>query len=616
MTAPKPIFEDSHLADTLGVLRKRWRTLLATFVGFMGVAALVTFRLPPVYQAEARIVIGAGHSRALMGEGVLALESYFLERRSFETQLEVIQSEPVAVRAAERLGWIDAESRPEERIRRAATVKGALEVQHLRDTRIVLLRARDSSPERAQAIVNAVAEAYIDFAEEQGAQARNRSVAWLTQEIELLREKLRGSEEKLVAYLAEAEVQPGPGEGRTPEVGPVDETLRTQLATAELELTQLLGRYGHLHPKVQEVRKRVGGLRERIARAQLSRAEESRRLIQYRLLKRDAELDQEMYDVLLKKLKEADINDQVTEADIRILEAARRPGAAIAPRTARNLGVAAVLGLCLAVLTAFLVEYFDRSVGTAEEVTRTLGLATLGVVGSFGRRRSEALAVEAGGSLGESFRTLRTNLRFSHVDLPRRVVLVTSTGPEEGKSTVVANLGASLAQSGRRTLVIDTDLRRPSLHRALGGPRSRGLADILAGDASPEEAIRGTRIAGLDMLPCGTVPANPAELIESARLQELLRALRGRYEYVILDSPPAGGLVDASLLSSLADGVLFVIEPGRFDWRAIRGALRQLERAGARVYGAVLNKADADETASLYGYYAETVPGRAAAGAA
>ena len=616
MNARVPVVEEGHLADTLAVLRKRWRLLVASFVGFVGVATLITLRLPPVYEAETRMVIGSGRSQGLMSEGFLALESYFLERRSFETQLEVIRSEPVAMRAAEGLGWIDPGTPEPERLRRATGVKNAVSVDHLRETRIVRVRARDGTAERAQAIANAVAEAYIRFAEEQGAQARNRSVSWLRQEIEVLREKLRDTEEKLIGYLQGAELEPALAGTDSSQGAPVDQTLRSQLATAELELTQLLGRYRNLHPEVQEARKRVAGLRAQIARSQSNRAEESHRLIHYRMLKREAELDREMYDVLLKKLKEADINDQVTEADVRILERAKRPAAPIAPRTQRNLGVAAVLGLCLALLLAYLAEYFDRSVGSPDEVVSALGIATLGVVGSFGRRRSEGLAVEAGGSLGEAFRTLRTNLRFSHVDLRRRVVLVTSTGPEEGKSTVVANLGASLAQSGRRTLVIDTDLRRPSLHRTLGTPRSRGLADILAGDATLAQAIRETRLGGLDVLPCGTVPANPAELIESTRLQELLASLRARYEYVILDSPPAGGLVDASLLSSLADGVLFVIEPGRFDWRAIRNTLRQLERAGARVYGAVLNKATGEGQAALYGYYAEPAPARPAPEAA
>ncbi len=603
-----PLPESHHLADHLAILRKRWRTAMAALLGFMAVAAAVNYRLPPVYQATARVVIGSGGGHGLLSDGITPLEGYFLERRSFETQLEVIRSEPVAMRAAEALGWIGADSSAEERERRAAAVKGAISVDHLRDTRIVLLRASDSSPTRAQALANAVAAAYIAFAQEQGDQARSRSVAWLTEEIEALREKLRRSEERLVDYLATEQIDLAGVEEATPrDPSAAAEAVRTQLAAAEAELAELLGRYRTLHPKVQEARQRVAGLRARIARSQSERAQESRKLIQYRLLKRDAELDQQMYEVLLKKLKEADVSGAIDEPDIRVLEAAKRPGAPVAPRLVRNMAVSAVLALCLAVLLAYGVEYFDRSVGSAEDVQRAVGLATLGVVSVFPRRRRDAgLAVEgAGSAAGEMFRTLRTNLRFSHVDRPRRVVLVTSTGPEEGKSTVVANLGASLAQSGRRTLVIDTDLRRPSLHHVLGLARGAGLADVLAGDARLEDAVRPTRIGGLDALVCGTVPVNPAELIESARLQTLLGHLRGLYEYVILDSPPAAGLVDASLLSSIADGVLFVIEPRRFDLRAIRAALRQLGRAGARVYGVVLNKAPRDQEASLYGYYAE-----------
>jgi capsular exopolysaccharide synthesis family protein len=252
------------------------------------------------------------------------------------------------------------------------------------------------------------------------------------------------------------------------------------------------------------------------------------------------------------------------------------------------------------------VEYFDRSIATPEDVQRAVGLPTLGVVGTFPRGlRAGALAVEGAGGVGEMFRTLRTNLRFTHVDVPRHVVLVTSTGPEEGKSTIVANLGASLAQSGRRTLVVDTDLRRPALHRVLGAARQVGLADVLAGDAALAQVIRPTRVAGLDVLAAGTVPANPAELIESARLAALVNELRAGYEWVLLDSPPSAGLVDASLLSAVADGVLFVVEPGRFDLRVVRAALRQLDRAGARVYGVVLNKAPRDPGVELYGYYGE-----------
>jgi tyrosine-protein kinase Etk/Wzc len=490
----------------------------------------------------------------------------------------------------------------------SSAVKSAISVQHLRDTRIVLLRARDSSPERAKALANAVAQAYIDFAEEQGSQARSRSVAWLSDEIEGLRDTLRTSEERLVDYLAAENIETSEMEAWSGAAsGGVDEAMRTQLSTAELELSQLLGRYRTRHPKVEEARERVGHLRGAIVRDQAARTEESRKLIQYRLVKRDAELDQEMYAVLLKKLKEADVSGGIAESNIRVLERAKEPRVPIAPRTIRNMGVAVVIAICLALGLAIAVEYFDRSLGSAEEVSRAVGLPTLGVVSVFSRgRREDGLAIDApGGSVGEMFRTLRTNLRFSHVDLPRRVVLVTSTGPQEGKSTIVANLGASLAQSGRRTLVVDTDLRKPSLHRVLATPKNDGVADVLAGDISLSQAVRATRVQGLDVLVAGTVPANPAELIESARLQALISELRESYEYVLLDSPPAAGLVDASLLSAVADGVLFVVESRRFDLRVLRAALRQLDRAGAKLYGVVLNKAPRRDGVELYGYYAE-----------
>jgi capsular exopolysaccharide synthesis family protein len=608
MTETQLRLDENHLADYLGVIRKRWRTVLATFLGFVTVAGIITFRLPSVYRATARIVIGTGVAKGLLNEGSTPWEGYFLERRSFETQLEIIRSEPVAELAAEILGWGDETTSKARREQLASKIQASVSVQHLRDTQIVLLRAVDSSPDRARDIANAVAAAYIDYTRAEGDDARSRSMAWLTSEIESLREQLRHSEERLVDYLATEQIDLAGAESTTPRDSTAsDESLRRNLAAAELELSELLGRYRGRHPKVVETRARVDSLRRRLVEAQGGRAEDHRKLIQYRLLKRDADLDREMYEVLLKKLKAVDVREGLSDANIRILEHARQPTVPIEPRVFRNLVIAALLGLCLAITLAFGVEYFDRSIGSADEVMRELGLPALGVVCGFGRRGPRAaLPAEVPASReGEMFRTLRTNLRFSHVDMPRRVVLLTSTGPDEGKSTVLANLGVSLAQSGRRTLLVDTDLRRPALHRLLDLPNGPGLADVVAGDAELADAVRRTRVDDLEVLACGTLPANPAELIESARLQQLISELRGSYDYVLLDSPPAGGLVDASLLSSIADGVLFVVEPRRFDLRVLRGALRQLDRAGARVYGVVINKAPEEVGSPLYDYYGE-----------
>lgn len=598
--------DDGHWIDHLDVLRTRWRTIVATFVGFVAVAAIVNYRLPPVYRATVRLVIGATTPTGAIAERMSPIEGYLLERRSFETELEIVRSEPVARRAANALGWMAPDATPAQAEALVATVKGSMSVEHLRDTRIVLLHAFDRSPERAQALANAVAEAYIGHSGEQRDDARRRSIAWLTEELEAQRGKLRRSEERLVDYVSDERLDLAREESAaTPASDAAGEALRSELATAEVELSQLRRRYLGEHPRLVEAQMRVDGLRGRLAQTQDVRSSEHRKLIQYRILRRDADLDHEMYEVLLKKLKQADLQAGVADLDIQVLEAAKRPGAPIEPRKARNLAIAALLGLCMAVALAYLVDLLDRSVGSPDEVTRALGLPTLGVVGRFAERgRTGPLVADGAGSVeGEMFRALRTNLRFAHVDMPRRVVLVTSTGPEEGKSTVLANLALSLAQSGRRTLVIDTDLRRPTLHRLFALPKSRGLADVLAGDASLDDAVRPTHVDGLHALPCGTLPANPAELIESARLQDLLRELRARFDYVLLDSPPAGGLIDASLLAALADGVLLVVEPRRFDWRVLRGTVRQLERSGARLYGVVLNKAPRDERSGLYRYY-------------
>jgi capsular exopolysaccharide synthesis family protein len=606
MQAHRPTVDEGHWTDQLAMLRQRWRTLFATFVGFVSLAMIWNYRIPAVYRATARLVIGASAPGSALADRSSPIEGYLLERRSFETELEVMRSEPVVRRAAEKLGWIDANTSAERVQGVIQEVKGALEVDHLRDTRIVLLHADAGAPERARDLCNAVADAYISYSEEQRDEGRRRSIAWLTGELENQRDKLRRSEERLVDYLSTERLDfSGAQEAAPLSSEAADGTLRQEVTAAEVELAQLRRRYLDQHPKLVEARTRLESLRARLAESQTVREGEQRKLIQYRILKRDADLDQQMYEVLLKKLKEADLSAGIADFDLRVLEPAKRPSASIEPRTARNLAVAVLLALCAAVAAAYLVDTLDRSVGSAEEVARVLGLSTLGTIWRFDvRPRTSSLVAEAPGALeGEMFRALRTNLRFSHVDLPRRAVLVTSTGPEEGKSTVLANLAVSLAQSGRRTVVIDTDLRRPTLHRMFGFAKSRGLADYLAGDSSLDEALRPTHVPGLDALPCGTLPANPAELIESARLGDLVRLLRGQYEYVLLDSPPAGGLVDASLLAGLVDGVLLVVEPRRFDWRVLRSTVRQLERSGARLYGVVLNKSPRDDQTLGYHYY-------------
>lgn len=207
----------------------------------------------------------------------------------------------------------------------------------------------------------------------------------------------------------------------------------------------------------------------------------------------------------------------------------------------------------------------------------------------------------------EAYRTLRTNLRFSSLDRDVRSVLVTSAGPGEGKTTVAANLGVALAESGKRVLLVDCDLRKPGLHALFGLPLAPGLSNALADDL-PDPPLRATSQPGLSVLTAGDPPPNPAEFIASARLAHLLNRLRSTVDLLVLDSPPVSVVADAAVLAPAVDGVILVVSAGRTKRELAQRAKQQLETVGARLLGAVLNNARLDK--KVRDYYADAPPDR------
>lgn len=200
----------------------------------------------------------------------------------------------------------------------------------------------------------------------------------------------------------------------------------------------------------------------------------------------------------------------------------------------------------------------------------------------------------------EAYRTLRTNVQFASLDQPLRTLLITSPGPEEGKTTTLANLGIAFAQAGTRVLLVDCDLRRPSLHVLFDVANERGLTSYLL-DETGEPAIQSTNVEGLSLLPTGPLPHNPSELLASRRMECALDALVERADLVLLDSPPVVAVSDAAVLGRRVDGVLLVVSVGRTRREHAAQARRVLERANVRILGAVMNNAQLDS--ALYRYY-------------
>jgi non-specific protein-tyrosine kinase len=267
-----------------------------------------------------------------------------------------------------------------------------------------------------------------------------------------------------------------------------------------------------------------------------------------------------------------------------------------------------VIGAMLAVGAAFLAEYLDDTVKSSDDVNRVTGLSTLGAIARLkdaGGTRQLIAWLKSKAPETEAYRTLRTNIQFSSVDKPIKTLLVTSSSPGEGKSTTTANLAVVMAQTGQSVIVVDTDLRRPVLHKVFEVPNNAGLTTaLLAGEnADLESQLQPTEIDHLSVLTSGPIPPNPSELLGSHRMTHLVEALSQLADLVIFDSPPVLAVTDAAVLARQVDGVLLVADAGRTKEHALASAAGELLKTGGNVLGVALNRLDVRRGYNYYYYY-------------
>lgn len=477
-----------------------------------------------------------------------------------------------------------------------------------------------------------------------------------------------------------------PGVGDTQ----VMQDLFATLARLKSERAELLAIYRPEYPKVQQVQEQINEVeniigvetergvarirkeyeaamdRERSLNLAFAQHRDvanmmSERSVQYNILKREVETNQQLYEGLLQRLREAGISSGLTASNIRVVDPGLPPKDPVRPDLPLNLAIGLALGLSIGVATAFLQEYLDNTLKHSEDVGRFLQLASLGSIPAVqslnghrkqagmlarytqalvdpekaspveepededdGRNEDEVDESESGagstagkspaewyridqlegryGGLGEAFRGLRTSVLLSTAEHPPRSVLITSADPGEGKSTICGNLGISLAQMGKRILIIDFDMRRPALHRMFKLSNEEGLVNYLTGQSNWKDQIQSAEgYEQLDILVCGPVPPNPAELVASDRATTLLRECEELYDFVLLDSPPLGSVAEARMLAHLAEGVILAIKGGVTPREVVRRAKIALQNAGANILGVVLNELDL--RAADYPYY-------------
>jgi len=309
------------------------------------------------------------------------------------------------------------------------------------------------------------------------------------------------------------------------------------------------------------------------------------------------------YATLVQSYEEMRLMAAQSADNVFLFEAAEVPQKPIRPRKLLNTAVAGVVGSMLAIGAAFLIEYLDDTVKTPDEVDRlTSSLSTLGTIGQISKGEGELVTVEAPLSpVSEAFWLLRTNIRYAGVDQPLRCLLVTSPMTAEGKSLVVANLAVVMAQAGLEVALVDADLRRPRQHQLFELCPRGGLAGSLL-KGSTEGYLQPTGIERLALLPAGDRPPNPAELLSSHRMRDLLQELAGQIDMVLIDSPPILPVADTVGLAREVDGVLLVIQAGSTRRVALQQAVEALERVGANLIGVVINAVPVRWRRYYYGY--------------
>ena len=350
--------------------------------------------------------------------------------------------------------------------------------------------------------------------------------------------------------------------------------------------------------------------------------------LQLARLERSATVDEKIYLMMEEKYQESRITEVGQLGQVRIIDAARAPNIPIRPQVKLNFAIGALLGIVLGFGLTFLYEYIDNTVRSIEDVEK-IGVTVLGSIPVIKEdealKRLKILPTHTNGKNGalntdeakataarlithfapkspisEAYRTFRTNLQYTKLDKDLRALLVTSPGPGEGKSTSVSNLAITMAQMGSRVLLIDSDLRRPVLHSIFKVDRRVGLSNVLVGRATIEEAVQKTEIENLFVMPCGTLPPNPSELLASNAMTRTLEELKAMYDMVLFDNPPIIAVTDAAVLSSRLDGVILVVKSGQTDREAAFRAYTLLKNVNTRILGAVLNGVQIE---SLYGSY-------------
>ncbi|HWN99352.1 MAG TPA: polysaccharide biosynthesis tyrosine autokinase [Blastocatellia bacterium] len=523
----------------------------------------------------------------------------------------------------------------------------------------------EQSTNKLKAQVQQSEEALARYTREHGIFSTDKEGTLTSKKLENLHDQmLRTSTERMLKQSLYDEVKQGRVE-KLPEAygdllfkaSPKIADLQKQLSDLETQAAELRVKYGPENPRLIEAKEKIeaikgqiddsrksleeklkneyeravrdeGMLKVALGQAKGEAIQQNQDAIQFNILKQDVDTNKALYQDFLQKANQANAQRAEQQNNLRVIEPAQVPSFPVGPRRFFSIVLGLMLSTAAGVGLAFFLDYLDNTIKTVADVGRYAQLPALSVIpaaATSGSRRLKArgkrlissgasngsasaatqlASLDSRSSVAEAYRVLRTSVLLSAAGHAPKTILITSGQAGEGKTTTVVNTAISLSQMGASVLIVDCDLRRPTTHKVLGAEHHQGLSTYLSNESvNLDDVIQTLPIANLSLLPCGPIPPNPAELIISDRMKDLLRELAERYDHILVDSPPLINVTDPVILSTMVDGVILVVHGGKSTRDVVRRARQELVNVGAKIFGVVLNNVDLRREGYDYYYY-------------
>ena len=564
------------------VAAKRWLwfLLLGTILGTVG-GYFFSNRQTPIYQASTRFVV----LRA--AQTTYDYYSYLDSQQLISTYAQLLSTESLLAQASQELGF--------------PVRKGQATAAQIDDTQFVQLTVKDTDPERAALIANGLVKVLIDQNEQL------QSVRYISAEQNLQNRIDEAQQQIAILQNQINEISSATVENQLLSVQTQIDDLQNQVTALNVEITKIdpenatdeeismLADYQAQLDQLTPVLSLYQQIYTNLVVLKTPAQGNTSTTTQLDQLRTTLELYQQIYISSIGSLETLRLTRAQNTPNVVQVESAVTPSSPISPKPMQSALLAGGIGLLVTAGIAFLVEFLDDTIKTPDEVKEILQLPVIGLIGELRKKTKEEkignyVAYHPRSPVSEAFRALRTNLEYSSIDKPLRSILVTSAGESEGKTTVATNLAIVLAQSGKKVLLLDSDMRRPNVHAQFNIHNRVGLSDLVRGKLTVDNVIRVLpEIKNLYIITSGGLPPNPAELLGSERMRTILEEMKSIYDIIVLDSPPM--LVsDAQIMSTRTDGVIYVIVPGNTHSVAAKRPLEELMRINANLLGVVMNR--------------------------